>query len=60
MELIELFNYLSDLLHDPIQGFLIIILTAYGERLAENIKSKSNKRTAPRAGKHKGSSKRKK
>ncbi|WP_074593816.1 hypothetical protein [Bacillus cereus] len=60
MELIELFNYLSDLLHDPIQGFLIIILTAYGERLADNIKSKLNKKTAPRAGKHKGSSKRKK
>ncbi|MDA1861157.1 hypothetical protein PDK22_26075 [Bacillus cereus group sp. BY122LC] len=60
MEITEIFNYLNDLLHDPVQGALTIVLAACGDVIADKIKSKSNKRTAPKAGKRKGGSKRKK
>ncbi|MBG9713655.1 MULTISPECIES: hypothetical protein [Bacillus cereus group] len=49
MEITELFDYLTNLLHDPIQGFLTIILAAYGDKLADKIKNKSNKRIVPKA-----------
>ncbi|MFB5252281.1 hypothetical protein ACE38F_18265 [Bacillus mycoides] len=49
MEITELFDYLTNLLHDPIQGFLTIILAAYGDKLADKIKNKSNKRIVPNA-----------
>ncbi|MDM5436682.1 hypothetical protein QUG02_00265 [Bacillus hominis] len=55
MEIKDLF----DLLHDPIQGALTIILTAYANKLVEEISDRSNKRTAPKAGKRKGGSKQK-
>ncbi|EOP20039.1 hypothetical protein [Bacillus toyonensis] len=50
MDITELFNYLTDLLHDPIKGALTILLTAYADKLADKIKSKINKRTVPNAG----------
>jgi len=50
MDITEIFNYLTDLLHDPIKGALTIVITAYADKLADKIKSKSNKRTVPNAG----------
>lgn len=51
MDIMEIYNYLNDLLHDPIQGALTIVLAAYADKLADKIKgSKSNKRTVPNAG----------
>ncbi|PFA60040.1 hypothetical protein [Bacillus sp. AFS015896] len=60
MDITEIYNYLNDLLHDPIQGALTIVLAAYADKLTDIIKDKSNKRTVPNAGKRKNGSKRKK
>ncbi|MGN4669460.1 hypothetical protein ACTFRP_28000 [Bacillus cereus group sp. MYBK234-1] len=59
MDITEIYKYLTDLLQDPIKGALTIVFAAYADKLADKIKSKSNKRTTPKAGKRKGGSRRK-
>lgn len=50
MDIMEVFYYLNDLFHDPVQGALTIVLAAYADKLVDKIKDKSNKRIVPNAG----------
>ncbi|EJR24614.1 MULTISPECIES: hypothetical protein [Bacillus cereus group] len=50
---------LFNLLHDAVKVFLTVFATACANELVKKISSKRNKRTAPKAGKRKGGSKRK-
>ncbi|WP_353054284.1 hypothetical protein [Bacillus thuringiensis] len=50
---------LIDLLHDAVKVFLTVLATAGANELVKKLSSKSNKRTAPKACKRKGGSKRK-
>lgn len=56
MEKLDLLN----LLYEPAKQFLIMFAGTYGVKQAERISDRSNKRTAPKACKRKGGSKRKK
>lgn len=55
MEKLDLFN----LMYEPVKQFLIMFAGTYGVKQAERISNRSNKRTAPKAGKRKGGSKQK-
>ncbi|MFP3414318.1 hypothetical protein SB773_22450 [Bacillus sp. SIMBA_074] len=50
---------LINLLHDAVKVFLTVFATAYANELVKKLSNK-NKRTAPKAGKRKGGSKRSK